>query len=235
MINSVENYNPELSGRTVPKLQIAILLIFIILYPATSIIMGIINPPSPGEIESRILQIYLPAIILQTILITLVVLSLRRNGESLSAIGFGKNDFTISNTVTGIIFFVGAFTLMFIIKSAFTRSGYLPPEEIDYILPMTITEKSLWVVLSLGAALSEEFSFRGFVISRFKILTNKYLVGAIIGSLAFSMGHIYQGISGVILTFIYGMLFAGLYVARRSLFPCVVAHFLQDVIVLFVI
>jgi membrane protease YdiL (CAAX protease family) len=197
--------------------------------------MGIMNPPIPGEIESKILQIYIPAILLQSILITLVYISLRKNNEGLSSIGFGKADFNFGNAVSGVIFFIGASLLMFIIKNAFLRSGYLPPEEIDYILPITLIEKILWFILSLGAALSEEFGFRGFIISRTKILTNKYLAGAIIGSLAFSMGHIYQGISGVILTFIYGMLFAGLYIARRSLFPCVVAHFLQDIIVLFAV
>jgi membrane protease YdiL (CAAX protease family) len=49
------------------------------------------------------------------------------------------------------------------------------------------------------------------------------------------MGHLYQGVMGVIITFIYGMLFAGLYIARKSVFPCIVAHFLQDVLILFVV
>jgi len=235
MIDNIENHDIPKSGQRVPKIQIAVLLILIFIYPGTSIVMGIINPPSPEAIESRIFQIYIPAIVLQLILITLVYLSLKRNHESFSAIGFGKEDFNISNALSGVLFFIGASLLMFIIKGAFTRSGYLPPEDIDYILPVTLAEKMLWIVLSLGAALSEELSFRGFIISRTKILTNKYLAGAIIGSLAFSMGHIYQGFSGVILTFIYGMLFAGLYITRRSLFPCVIAHFLQNIIVLFAI
>jgi membrane protease YdiL (CAAX protease family) len=133
-----------------------------------------------------------------------------------------------------VIFFIGAWALIIVIKGAVERGGYLPEKDFLYLLPSTITERIVWFFLSLGAALSEEITFRGFAISRLKTLTGSLWIGAVLSSAAFSIGHLYQGITGVFLTFIYGMLFAGLYIARRSVFPCIIAHFLQDAVILIV-
>lgn len=218
-----------------PLIQKLILLFLLAGYPLVSVLFNIINSGEPAEIESRINQIYIPTMGIQLLILGAVWLGLWKSGGDFSEIGLGKRDISISNFISGLIFFAGAFALMIIIKSSIARSGYLPEKDIAYVLPVTPGEKTFWVFLSAGAALFEEICFRGFIITRLKKITGSYWIGALAGALAFSMGHLYQGLAGIFLTFVYGMLFAGLFVARKSVFPCIVAHFLQDIIVLIVI
>ncbi|MEE9553495.1 MAG: type II CAAX endopeptidase family protein [candidate division Zixibacteria bacterium] len=225
--NIVENPPSSL-----PKIQLIFLLIVLLGYPALSIVMGTIGENDPAEITSKVAQVYLPTLFIQMILLVSLWYVLYRSRTRFSEIGFAREAINWSNVGSAIIFFIGAWGLMVLIKSSIIRSGYIPETDFLRLMPATAIEGGLWALLSAGAAFSEELIFRGFVITRLKRITGKFWIGAVLGSLAFSMGHLYQGMAGVLLTFIYGMLFAGLFAARRSVFPCVVAHFLQDIIVL---
>jgi membrane protease YdiL (CAAX protease family) len=218
--------------RSLPSAQLYLLLFILIGYPLISIVMNLTNHADTTRVISRIGQIYLPSLLIQIILLTLVVGILKQTQTTLAGIGLGREDINWPNVVSGLIFFIGAWTLIIIIRSAIIKSGYIPEKDFLYLLPKTIPERVFWFFLSIGAAFSEEITFRGYAITRLRILTGSYWTGAILSSFAFSIGHLYQGIAGVLLTFIYGMLFAGLFVARKSVFPCIIAHFLQDALVL---
>ncbi len=215
-----------------PRIQTVLLWILILGYPVMSLVFNFTNPASSQEISSRITQVYLPAISMQILLLAAVWIVLRRSGGSFDDMGFNRENISWPNIVSGAVFFVGAWSLMIILKTSMERSGLLPGTELENILPVTSGEKLFWIVLSAGAALSEEIAFRGYVISRIKIITGRYWIGAVLGSAAFSLGHLYQGMGGVILVFIYGLLFSMLYIARKSVVPCITAHFLQDAIIL---
>ena len=215
-----------------PKIQLVFLLIVIIGYPGLSLLMGIIGKADPAEISSKITQVYLPTLFIQIILIGSLWWTLYRSRARFADIGLAREDINWSNVISAIIFFIGAWGLMIVIKSSIMRSGFIPETDFFRLMPATAVEGGLWALLSAGAALSEELIFRGFIITRLQRITGRFWIGAVLGSLAFSMGHLYQGLAGVLLTFLYGMLFAGLFAARRSVFPCIVAHFLQDIIVL---
>jgi membrane protease YdiL (CAAX protease family) len=210
------------------------LLLVLFGYPALSLLLNRYNAIEPEKVVSKISQIYLPAMVVQLIMLLLVLAVIRRTEGNYAGIGLAKTDLSWSNALSGVIFFFGAWALIILIKGAVERSGYLPEKEFMYLLPSTITERIVWFFLSLGAALSEEVTFRGFAVSRLRIVTGGYLIAVVLSSAAFCLGHLYQGVAGVALTFVYGMLFAGLFVARRSVFPCIIAHFMQDVIILFV-
>lgn len=225
----------DLNYRRLPPIRMAILFFLLIGYPLLSIVFNFLDRGGSAEIESKILDVYIPTLAIQIALLSGILLGLKKGGGSLADIGLGKDDVSLSNFISGLIFFVGAFFLMIIIKTSLTRSGYLPEKDIAFILPVTAGEKIFWGILAASAALFEEIAFRGFVISEMKRISGGYWFGAVAGSLAFSLGHLYQGMGGVFLTFIYGMLFAGLFIARKSVFPCIVAHFLQDFIILFVV
>jgi len=227
---------PQESGHeTTPVPQKVILIFLLVGYPLISILFNVIDSGDPAEIESKILQIYLPTLCIQLLILGAVWLGIMKSGDDFSDMGLGKRDISFSNFLSGLIFFAGAFALMIIIKSSIARSGYLPETDFGFVLPSTPGEKTFWAFLAVGAALFEEICFRGFIITRLKRIAGNYWIGALAGSLAFSLGHLYQGPAGVLLTFIYGMLFAGLFIARKSVFPCIVAHFLQDIIILFAV
>ncbi|OGC89802.1 MAG: hypothetical protein A2W25_02865 [candidate division Zixibacteria bacterium RBG_16_53_22] len=222
------------AARAVPGAQRYLLLLILFGYPALSYILNQYNPIEPEKIISKISQVYLPALVIQLFMLLVVLTVIRRSEHDYGSLGLAKSDLTWSNVLSGVIFFFGAWAMIILIRGAVERSGYLPEKEFIFLLPVTATERIVWFFLSLGAALSEEITFRGFAVSRMKMLTGGYFIAATVSSAAFSMGHLYQGVAGVFLTFVYGMLFAGLFVARRSVFPCIIAHFLQDAMILIV-
>lgn len=232
----MESYKPGFPGTTgkhsLPPVQFYFLLVLLLGYPALSIFLNIMGSTSPEAITSKIEQVYLPVLFMQGIVFVAVWAVLRRSGDRFHSIGLSRKDISWSNTIAGLIFFAGAWSLIIIIKISMARSGYLPEKEFLHLLPSTTTEGAIWILLSAGAALSEEIAFRGYLITRLKVLSGSYWTGALLGSAAFALGHLYQGSGGVLLTFIYGMLFSGLFIARKSVFPCIIAHFLQDSMIL---
>jgi uncharacterized protein len=229
----MDDFQPEIVKLKVPlpRSQKILLSILLIGYPILSALMNWMGSGDEKQIVSKITQIYLPSMAIQLLLLFVILYVVYLSGSKLTDIGLAREDVSWSNALSGMIFFIGAWTFILIIRGAVVQSGYIPEKEYLYLLPSTIAQKGVWILLSLTAAFSEEITFRGFILTRLKILTNSYWPGVILSSAAFSLGHLYQGAAGVLLTFIYGLLFAGLYVARGSIFPCVVAHFLQDVLI----
>lgn len=85
----------------------------------------------------------------------------------------------------------------------------------------------IWV----SAAFAEEIIFRGYLLNRFNKLTGNTIVSILSSSLLFSLIHVYQGISGLLLTFIGGILYCVIYLfAKRNLWVSILAHGISDTI-----
>ena len=174
------------------------------------------------------LQLYLPTIVIELLIFLLIILVLKRGGESLRNIGWGE--FNGKNLLIGIgfVFFANAIllTLSLIL-------GIKQPKEIEFLLPKTATDRLFWVMMSLTAGVVEETGFRGYVLTKLNLFVKNWWITAIISSFFFGVGHFYQGWGGSVLTGAYGLLFCGLFIWRKSLAPCILAHFLQDASAMF--
>lgn len=132
-----------------------------------------------------------------------------------------------------------AWTIAFLLVSNLFLSGVawvlgkvgLPmPGEIALLIPQDAFGRVVWVVVSATAGICEETMFRGYLMTRLR-LTGKFkswVIPTIVSSIAFGVCHAYQGIPGLIVISTYGALFALLYIRTGSLWPGVLAHFLQD-------
>ncbi len=78
--------------------------------------------------------------------------------------------------------------------------------------------------------LAEETLFRGYLILRLRPLLASMPAAIIVSSFIFSLGHGYEGTSGVITVGVMGAVLALIYVWRKSLVAPVVIHFLQDLL-----
>lgn len=215
------------------RAQQALLAVFLIIYPLFQWLLNYISPPDTAQIESKILQLYLPSLLLQIFILASILLALVRDREQITSLGFKPKDFSPANIGIGIVFLAVAIIILNILSRALTYFGLMTTPELSYLLPKTIIERSVWIILAISAGVSEEICFRGFVITRMARLTGSVWPGAIIGSLAFGASHSYQGIGGIIVIGVYGLMFALLFLARGSLVPCIVAHALQDIIASF--
>ena len=114
------------------------------------------------------------------------------------------------------------------IKMEMLKSG----NELMYnvILPHTIKEKKYFFGIALTAGICEETIFRGFLFfilqTLFPGLSIVFIM--VMASVLFGIGHLYQGIGGVIKTAITGALLCCLYVVTNSLFLGMILHFIID-------
>ena len=163
---------------------------------------------------------------------------------SLHDIGFRLINFNynIWFSVITLIISVGAFAHFVIQMIAYLVSEkhrekikieLLKPEnELLYniMLPHNIKEKKYWFCISLTAGICEEIIFRGLFLfilqGLFPNLSIVFII--IIAIILFGLGHLYQGIGGVIKTALVGAIFTCLYLVTNSLFLVIFLHFIID-------
>ncbi len=98
------------------------------------------------------------------------------------------------------------------------------------LLPNSHQERSWWAAVSVGAGISEELVFRGFLLYYLSAyLPHFHPVGRVLlVSLSFGLAHIYQGWKGALGTGFLGLILAGLYLLTGSLLLPVVLHAVVD-------
>ena len=235
---------PEAQVASLPKPQKAMLALIMIGYPLLSFLLNYFNPPSEQAIISRIVQLYLPAIVFQFLIFMGIIWTLllgarqyegfgNRFNESLAQIGIRRRDLSFANLALALIFLFAAIIVLNVISNISGYYGLFRAEDISYLLPRTPLEKGFWIMLSLSAGITEEICFRGYVITRMARLTGSVWPGAILGAISFGIGHLYQGWGGAVMIMIYGFMFSLLFLARGSLIPCIIAHALQDMLAAF--
>jgi len=104
------------------------------------------------------------------------------------------------------------------------------------ILPTTPIERWWFVVLSIGAGVSEELLFRGFLLyylARYLPDLNVW-PQILIASAVFGFAHLFQGWRGILATGALGAVFGLLYAVTGSLFVPVVIHAAIDLRILIV-
>ena len=85
----------------------------------------------------------------------------------------------------------------------------------------------------LSAAIGEELLFRAFTFSQLKrIIGDQKIVIIIISAILFSLPHLYQGSSGLAITFLFGLVFAFIYYKYQNIWINILVHGLIDTLFL---
>lgn len=205
------------------------LLFLLIFWP----LMSIATVGDPAEMLktlslSPIYFIYIPTMAIQWFIFGLVYLTIWREGTGLKGIGLKR--IRLIDFFWAIAFVLASNVILAGLAYLLQIFGLEIPLELELILPKTLTEKILWAFLAITAGFCEETIFRGYLITRLRLYTNtkSWILPVILASLSFGSGHAYQGWGGLILITTYGAMFALLYLHTGTLWPVVIAHFLQD-------
>jgi membrane protease YdiL (CAAX protease family) len=163
-------------------------------------------------------------------LLSLIVYFVWRNREGHQSLGwnFGHGWREI---FFGVALFFPVFFTAGYLDDALRQIGFSAPTN---ALPALENVKGtgeiiLAFLLVCVVAVAEETIFRGYLLLRFqKGLQMAPFTAALLSSVIFSLGHGYEGTSGVITVGYIGLCFALVYQWRGSLVAPMIMHFLQD-------
>lgn len=87
-----------------------------------------------------------------------------------------------------------------------------------------------WLLIVIRAGVVEEICYRGYIMERIEKWTGNWYAYFLIPVVIFSLFHYSQGIAGVAISFVAGMILAYVYWKKRDLKANIFAHFLVDLI-----
>jgi membrane protease YdiL (CAAX protease family) len=109
-----------------------------------------------------------------------------------------------------------------------------PVTDVAALLPLSAVERRWFALLCLGAGVGEELIFRGFGLRFLNSLGLSGLALLGVGAVLFGLAHSYQGIVGVLLTGVIGLVLGVVYVDSGSLLWAMLVHFLFDLRILLI-
>jgi uncharacterized protein len=214
--------NPAPNSRKEQLLEVAIFLFLIV--PSMVLSFFIIRQGSLGFVFTAV------SVILRDLaLVSLILFFLRRNGEPLGRLGWNfKNVW--KEVALGIGLFLPMSFAAGLLDHALQGVGFSAPATPlpSFLEARGQAELLLAFFLVVVVATAEETIFRGYLLLRFLNLDLSLPWAAVLSAVIFSLGHGYEGTSGVITVGAMGLTFAVIYLWRQSLVAPVVMHFLQD-------
>jgi len=166
-------------------------------------------------------------------LVALVLLLIARDRQPIAAIGWVRRDIgrdALIGLALSIPLFIGAQVLEAILRAA----GLSSPSSTPGLTPRGAGEIVLALVLVLVVAVAEETIFRGYLILRLASVLGDRRWAVIGSSVIFAIGHGYEGGAAVITIGVIGLVFALVYVWRRSVVAPIVMHLVFDLVAIVV-
>ncbi len=159
----------------------------------------------------------------------LLALLLKAHGETLGDLGLRWNrwrsQFIVGIALVPVLFFmnglVGGFFRLFLPKYFTERN---PLMEIIH----TPQDLSLFIISVIIAGGVKEELQRAFIINRFRQHLGGAWMGLVLWSVAFGTGHYIQGLQGMVIAGLFGLVFGAVYILRANVIAPMVSHGLYD-------
>jgi len=219
--------------RTVPAAGLA--LVVAVVYPLVGLwrYKKLERMPDPLPSGLRV-RFYRNVILSQWTLVALVACLLASRGHGLSDLGesFGRDvTLTLGMAALLVVGFAGLSSLT-LRQLARAKADELPSHarRAGRILPRTNVERAWFVGVALTAGICEEILYRGYLPWFFAGLFGSALLAFALATIAFGLGHAYQGRGGVIVTGVLGIVLCTIVLYTRSLVPGQLLHILVDLV-----
>jgi membrane protease YdiL (CAAX protease family) len=179
-----------------------------------------------------ITHLFLSAALQSAILWPVIFFLLKIDGQRISSLGLDREKWRAS-LIPGVLFGVFITILDMFVLTPF--SGLCFPGSDSSALGhwfQDLRAIPLWIFLAcIGGGLNEEV-WRSFVLTRFeKAFANPGLIVALaLQAVFFGLSHVYQGKAQALAAGILGLVFALIYLRRRSCWDAVIAHATNDMI-----
>jgi membrane protease YdiL (CAAX protease family) len=222
--NGVNGRHTAELSRTEELVEVSVFLFLIL--PSMALSFFAIKQGSLGFV-----LVAVSAILRDLALVSLILFFIWRNNEPASWIGWTFKN-SKKEIALGIVLFIPLSFGTGLLENGLQAVGFsVPPTPLpSFLAARGMAEFLLALVLVVIVALAEETIFRGYLILRFKSITANSTVAVLLSAAMFSLGHGYEGSAGVVTVGVMGMVFALIYMWRKSLVAPIVMHFLQDFI-----
>lgn len=107
-------------------------------------------------------------------------------------------------------------------------AGHGERRRLAQLVPRRPGDWLLWSAVCVTAGVSEEVAFRGVFFTLLDRWLGSPILAALLGALAFTLGHAYQGRTGMILIFAFALMFQALVWFTRGVAVAVAVHTLYD-------
>lgn len=206
------------------KVQLIEVMVFLFLIVPSMVISLFLVDKTP----LRFMTVAISSIMSDLALVSLVLYFIWRNNEPLKQIGW-----TIKNVRQdigwGLLLFLPVAYCANVLERILHKAGLSAPTKIPSFLVATGSAKVLLAcILVIVVAVVEETIFRGYLILRFKAVTGRTGAAVLLSSVIFALGHGYEGLAGMVSIFSLGIIFAVVYLWRKSLVAAMVMHFMID-------
>ncbi len=212
-----------------------VLFLLLVVYPVFSVVFAG-DPEDLAELLNDTILLFTLVVTIMMQWLLFLVLFVATFREQTGLLGVGLKPLRAVDFAWAISFLLVANVILAGLAWFLAQVGLPMPGEIALLVPQDTAGRIVWVVVSMTAGFCEEIAFRGYLMTRLRILarTKTWVMPVVVSSLAFGVCHAYQGWPGLILLTPYGFMFALLYLRTRSLWPCIIAHFFQDFTALFI-
>lgn len=178
---------------------------------------------------------YLTTLVFEWLLVLWIWWGVRRRGVSLRELIGGRWD-SFGRFLLDVAIAIGFYVVANVVYGTLVHALRVDPgKQLRAILPRTSAETAVYLALAVTAGFCEELIFRGYLFRQFTAWTRSMVAGLVLQAIVFGLGHGYQGGRLMLVVTVYGLLFGGLAMWRRSLRPGMMAHGLQDAIVVLLV
>jgi membrane protease YdiL (CAAX protease family) len=161
------------------------------------------------------------------VLVVLMIYLMRLRGESASALWIGRVR-ARREVIVGVLLVPAVFLMVVVLLNAIRLMvpslHNVETNPLEQLAGNTATDAALFgIVVIVAGGIREELQ-RAFLLHRFEQHLGGALVGVIVLSVAFGLGHAMQGWDAAVTTGVLGFFWAVLYLDRRSSIAPIVSH-----------
>ena len=182
--------------------------------------------------HSKAIPFYISALIVDWALFFYCYVGVRWNGGTLATLTGGR--WKAPRELLADLLIAAIFWMLFegvAYGTHFIFDHFFPEAKaagIEALLPRSLIEVILWIVLCTSAGICEEVVYRGYLQKQFLALTGSVAVAIILQGIVFGVSHGYQGWKNVMVISVLGILFGTLAAWRRNLRANILAHAWSD-------
>jgi membrane protease YdiL (CAAX protease family) len=231
------------------------LVIFIIMMISLSIVYPISGYIQQKKLKKRIsdggynkIKWYRDTIIWSWIPVLLILLLIPLSNMTLGNIGIkwiNIGTLLLNNwikySLVGLYFIYFSYNVYSIIVLKYSKksrsiAAASIPDNFRIFFPITKREKRTWDFVAISAGITEEIIYRGYLFYALGIIfpNISLILILLISTIAFGIGHIYQGKEAIRPTLI-GFIFGIFYIVFNSIIPIIIIHIAQDFVVRYIL